>query len=324
VLIGIVAVSAPAVPLVDAAVVLLSVAVGLALGELILRRYRIRRLRLVSARHHAVAHGKTPPTVELEPFSCRSEVWSLSTWRRILGSEVWLARCPEVIVAPMRVLIADDDRQLGPVLVRGLAGDRVGADLVASAKRQSSARPRPTTPRSSLELNLPDLDGFQVCRTIRQRKVDAPILILSSRTSIKDRVQGLEVARTTTSSSRSRSASSLPASVPSAAAARFSARSCRAQAIRGWTPRATRCTGGDTPIDLSRKEFAMLETFMQEPARVLSRTHLLEHGWGYQHEIRSNVVEVYVGCLRGKIDRPYGRKSLQTVRGVGYRLCGDE
>jgi two-component system, OmpR family, response regulator len=241
-----------------------------------------------------------------------------------LGSEVWLASYPEVIVAPMRVLIADDDRLLGPVLVRSLAGDRIGADLVASGQAAIVRATQTDYTAIVTELDLPDLDGFQVCRTIRQRKVDAPILILSSRTSIEDRVQGLEsgaddyivkpfafrelVARVRAISRRG----------PIQRGVVLSAGDLRLDATRHEVYR------GDTPIDLSRKEFAMLETFMQEPARVLSRTHLLEHGWGYQHEIRSNVVEVYVGYLRDKIDRPFGRKSLQTVRGVGYRLCGDE
>jgi two-component system OmpR family response regulator len=80
---------------------------------------------------------------------------------------------------------------------------------------------------------------------------------------------------------------------------------------------------GETPIDLSRKEFALLEAFMRRPGQVLSRFDLLEQAWSYDYENRSNVVEVYVGYLRQKIDRPFERKSIQTVRGVGYRLCAD-
>ena len=80
---------------------------------------------------------------------------------------------------------------------------------------------------------------------------------------------------------------------------------------------------GDTAIDLSKKEYAVLEALMRRPGNVLSRFDLLEQVWGYDYENRSNVVEVYIGYVRAKIDRPFGRKSLQTIRGVGYRICDE-
>jgi two-component system OmpR family response regulator len=80
---------------------------------------------------------------------------------------------------------------------------------------------------------------------------------------------------------------------------------------------------GDTPIDLSRKEYAILEALMRHAGDVLSRFDLLEQVWGYDYENRSNIVEVYIRYLREKIDRPFGRNTLQTVRGVGYRVCAD-
>jgi len=80
---------------------------------------------------------------------------------------------------------------------------------------------------------------------------------------------------------------------------------------------------GDQEIRLSAKEFALLETFMRRPGEVLSRPHLLEHAWDFAYENRSNVVDVYVRHLRRKIDKPFGRRSLETVRGAGYRLRRD-
>ena len=77
---------------------------------------------------------------------------------------------------------------------------------------------------------------------------------------------------------------------------------------------------GSTPIELSPKEFALLETFMRRPGEVLSRLHMLEHAWDFAYDNRSNVVDVYVRRLRRKIDEPFARESLETVRGVGYRL----
>src|SRR5207244_6972318 len=80
---------------------------------------------------------------------------------------------------------------------------------------------------------------------------------------------------------------------------------------------------GEVEIDLSAKEFALLETLMRRPGEVLSRLELIEHAWDFAYETRSNVVDVYVRRLRGKIDRPFGRRSIETVRGAGYRLAGD-
>jgi two-component system OmpR family response regulator len=80
---------------------------------------------------------------------------------------------------------------------------------------------------------------------------------------------------------------------------------------------------GDTPIDLSTKEFALLEAFMRRPGEVLSRLELLEHAWDFGYENRSNVIDVYVRYLREKVDRPFGVTSLETVRGAGYRLRAD-
>jgi two-component system OmpR family response regulator len=80
---------------------------------------------------------------------------------------------------------------------------------------------------------------------------------------------------------------------------------------------------GETDIALSAKEFALLETFMRRPGDVLDRFHLLEHAWDQEYENRSNVIDVYVRCLREKVDRPYGVESIETVRGAGYRLRED-
>jgi two-component system OmpR family response regulator len=85
-------------------------------------------------------------------------------------------------------------------------------------------------------------------------------------------------------------------------------------------PSTHRVWRGDVEVSLSGKEFAILETFMRRPGQVLSRYQLLEHAWDYGYENRSNVVDVYVRYLREKIDRPFGRESLETVRGAGYRL----
>jgi two-component system OmpR family response regulator len=223
----------------------------------------------------------------------------------------------------MRVLIADDDVRLGPVLVRGMAGGAIRADLVCSGRE---ALHRATATRYAVivtEVELPDLDGFSLCRTIRSEQVDAPILILSSRSSVEDRVHGLD--------------SGADDYLAKPFAFRELLARIRAMSRRGPIQRGDVLECGDlrldaarhqafragTAIDLSRTEFSLLEALMRDPGRVLSRGALLEQAWGYSYESRSNVVEVYVRYLREKIDRPFDRASLQTVRGVGYRICAE-
>jgi len=167
---------------------------------------------------------------------------------------------------------------------------------------------------------LPDLDGFEVCRRLRAAGVWSPVLMLTARDSVDDRVVGLDSGAD-------------DYLVKPFAFAELLAR-LRALGRRGETGRpavlrvddlrldpATReVARGSTPISVSAKEFALLETFMRRPGEVLSRLHLLEHAWDFAYENRSNVVDVYVRRLRRKIDEPFARESLETVRGAGYRL----
>ena len=223
----------------------------------------------------------------------------------------------------MRILIVEDDHKLGSILVRGMATDAISADLVSSA-REAIVRATATDYAAIvLDVMLPDLDGFQVCRTIRDEQVDAPILILTARDGVEDRVRGLDCGADDY--------------LTKPFAFRELLARVRAMSRRGPVKRRVvlevgdlcldsahhQVHRGDTPIDLSRKEFAVLEALMREPGAVLSRFDLLEQAWGYQYDNRSNVVEVYIRYLRRKIDRPFGRQSLQTVRGVGYRICAD-
>jgi two-component system OmpR family response regulator len=223
----------------------------------------------------------------------------------------------------MRVLIADDDQRLGALLVRGMASDSISADLVSSGQEAIVRATATDYAVIVTEITLPDLDGFQVCQRIRHEQVDAPILILSSRDTIEDRIHGLDCGADDY--------------VGKPFAFRELLARLRAMSRRGPIPRSVVLQAGDlclnsarhevirddTRIDLSRKEFAVLEALMREPGRVVSRFELLEQAWGYHYENRSNVVEVYIRYLREKIDRPFARHSLQTVRGVGYRICAD-
>jgi two-component system OmpR family response regulator len=170
-----------------------------------------------------------------------------------------------------------------------------------------------------LDVMLPGMSGFETCRRLRTNGIWAPVLMLTARDSVDDRVAGLDSGAD-------------DYLVKPFAFAELLAR-LRALVRRGDPERPTvlevgelrldpatrRAWRGDTEVSLSAKEFALLETFMRRPGEVLSRLHLLEHAWDFAYENRSNVVDVYVGHLRGKI----GREALETVRGAGYRLRED-
>ena len=171
-----------------------------------------------------------------------------------------------------------------------------------------------------LDLMLPDISGFEVCRALRERGVWAPVLILTARDGVEDRVAGLDGGAD-------------DYLVKPFALAELHAR-LRSLARRGrperpavlevgdlrLDPARREVTRGGAEIQLSAKEFALLETLMRHAGDVLSRLELIEHAWDIAYEVRSNVVEVYVRRLRDKVDRPFGRESIETVRGAGYRL----
>jgi len=174
-----------------------------------------------------------------------------------------------------------------------------------------------------LDVMLPGLDGFAVCRELRGRDVWTPVLLLTARDAVADRVLGLDMG----------------ADDYLAKPFTFVELLARLRAIkrRGVVARPVELTVGDLrldpasrrawrgtrELDLSPKEFALLELFMSYPGEVLSRLRLLEGAWDSAYEPRSNVVDVYVRYLREKVDKPFGRRSLETVRAVGYRLRED-
>ena len=174
-----------------------------------------------------------------------------------------------------------------------------------------------------LDLMLPGIDGVEVCRSLRERGVWAPVLMLTARDGVDDRVAGLDAGADDfllKPFAFAELLARLRALVRRGTAERPSVLEVGDLRLDPATRRAWR---GDSEIALSAKEYALLEAFMRRPGHVLSRLQLIEHAWDYAYENRSNVVDVYVRYLRDKIDRPFGRTSLETVRGVGYRLRED-
>ena len=220
----------------------------------------------------------------------------------------------------MRVLVVEDEVKMGSLLRRGLQEDGHAADVARTADDALWMAAAVDYDAIVLDVMLPGRDGFEVCRELRERGVWAPVLMLTARTAVEDRISGLDAGAD----------DYLPKPF---AFGELLAR-LRALARRGaperppvleagglrLDPSTHQVWRGVTEIELSTKEFALLETFMRRPGQVLSRYQLLEHAWDIGYENKSNLVDVYVRYLREKVDRPFGVASLETVRGAGYRL----
>jgi two-component system, OmpR family, response regulator len=223
----------------------------------------------------------------------------------------------------VRVLVVEDELRMAGLIRRGLVREGLAADVAEKGEDALWMSGAHEYDVIVLDVMLPGIDGFETCRRLRKNGIWAPVLMLTARDSVEDRVAGLDTGAD-------------DYLVKPFAFAELLAR-LRALVRRGDSERpnvlevgdlrldpATReVRRGDQEIRLSAKEFALLETFMRRPGEVLSRLHLLEHAWDFAYENRSNVVDVYVRHLRRKIDKPFGRRSLETVRGAGYRLRRD-
>ena len=220
----------------------------------------------------------------------------------------------------MRVLIVEDQPKLAALLARGLREEGHAADV---AERGEDAAWMALAARYDaivLDIMLPGIDGLETCRQLRRRGVWTPVLMLTARDAVGDRVIGLDAGADDYLTK--------PFSFEELLA-RLRALNRRTPAERPVTvevgdlrldPAAHRAWRGQTELDLSAKEFALLELLMRRPGNVLTRGQLLEGAWDMAYERRSNIVDVYIRHLREKIDRPFGSDTIETVRGVGYRL----
>ena len=220
----------------------------------------------------------------------------------------------------MRILVVEDEPKLARLLERGLVEEGHAADVARTGEDALWMARSVEYDAIVLDLMLPGLNGIEVCRTLRESEVWSPVLMLTARDAVADRVAGLD-AGADDYLPKPFAFDELLARLRSLARRGKPERPAVLEAggLR-LDPSTRQVWRGETEIELSAKEFALLETFMRRPGQVLSRYQLLEHAWDIAYENKSNVVDVYVRYLREKVDRPFGVESLETVRGAGYRL----
>ena len=220
----------------------------------------------------------------------------------------------------MRLLVVEDDAALADLLRRALQREGYAVDTASDGAEALWSATENAYDAIVLDVMIPAPDGFAVVRSLREGGCWTPVLLLTARDGVDDRVRGLDAGADDYLTK--------PFAV-SELTARVRAMVRRTPVERPVVlmvgdlrldPAARQVSRGGTVIALSPKEFALLHELMRHPGRVLSRTHLIEHVWDFAYDGTSNVVDVYIGYLRDKVDRPFARRSVVTVRGAGYRI----
>jgi DNA-binding response OmpR family regulator len=223
----------------------------------------------------------------------------------------------------VRVLVVEDERRLAAAVRRGLSAEGFAVDVAYNGEDGLHSAREGGYDAVVLDLMLPKISGYRVCQQLRAEKNWVPILILSAKDGEYDQADGLDLGADDYLTK--------PFSYVVLAAR------LRALLRRGAVPRPAELQAGDLSLDpashrvrrggteiaLTAREFALLEYLMRRAGQVVSKAQLLEHVWDSYDTIDLNVVEVYAGYLRRKVDTPFGRQAIQTVRGAGYRLAAD-
>jgi two-component system OmpR family response regulator len=223
----------------------------------------------------------------------------------------------------VRVLVVEDEPKMAGLLRRGLIEEGYAVDVAADGPDGYAAAVSRDYDAVVLDVMLPGLSGFEVCQRLRQDKVWVPVLMLTARAALPDRICGLDGGaddyltkpfHLTELFARLRALTRRgPVANPTVLAV----------GDLRLDPASRRCWRGEVEIELTGKEYALLQTLMRSPGAVLSREVLVEHCWDFAYESRSNIIDVHIRSLRDKIDRRFGVTSLETVRGIGYRIRAD-
>jgi two-component system OmpR family response regulator len=220
----------------------------------------------------------------------------------------------------MRILVVEDELKMAGLLKRGLEEEGYAVDVARTGSDALWAGTENPYDAIVLDVMMPDLNGFDVCRRLRDTGHWAPVLMLTARGAVADRVAGLDAGADdylTKPFSFSELFARLRALVRRGASERPAVLRIGDLEL---DPASRRVTRGDVILDLTAKELSLLEYFMRRPGEVLTRSRIIEHVWDFGFDGDSNVVDVYVRYVREKIDRPFNRDSIETVRGSGYRF----
>jgi two-component system, OmpR family, response regulator len=224
----------------------------------------------------------------------------------------------------MRILVVEDEIKLASLIRRGLREEGLLADVAIKGEDALWMAGSSEYDVIVLDVMLPGIDGLKTCRRLRAEGVRTPILMLTARGDVEDRIEGLNVGADDYLTKPFAFGELI---------ARVHALARRGEVDRlpllevddlRLDPVTHRVWRGKQEIGLSAKEFLLLATLMRHPGAALSRQQLLEHAWDSEYEAHSNVVDVYIRYLRDKIDRPFGSTNIETVRGLGYRLVARE
>lgn len=225
----------------------------------------------------------------------------------------------------MHVVLIEDDEKIGSFVSRGLQQEAHVVSWARSGDEGLSLARQPGVDLAIVDLMLPGRDGLSIVRTLREAKNNLPIIILSARAAVDDRVRGLD-AGADDYLAKPFSFAELLARVGALirrASPRAEAQLSMRVADLTLDVVARRVRRGDRAIELQTKEFVLLEYLMRNEGRVLSKTMILQHVWDYHFDPQTNVVDVLVSRLRSKIDRDFSKKLIHTLRGVGYVLRAD-
>jgi len=220
----------------------------------------------------------------------------------------------------MRVLVVEDETRMARLLKRALEEEGHAVDTAASGAEGAWLAAENAYGAILLDVMLPDFDGFELCRRLREKGLWAPVLMLTARDSVADRVRGLDAGA---DDYLVKPFSLLELGARLRALARRGERSRPVVLAEGdlkLDPAAKRAWRAETELRLSPKETALLELFLSHPGDVLTRSQIIEAVWDFAYDGGSNVVDQYVNYLRRKVDTPFGRHDIETVRGIGYRL----
>jgi DNA-binding response OmpR family regulator len=222
----------------------------------------------------------------------------------------------------MRILIAEDDEALAKFVRQGLEGEHYTVDIFPDGEQARSAATENDYDVVILDLNLPKLDGVSVLRYLRLKKPSMPVLVLTQRTRVEDKVQCLDtgaddyLAKPFSFSELSARIRALVRRSHLPSEAVLTVADLKLDRVEHLVERAGR------KIDLTTKEFALLEYLMRNAGRRVTRSMIIEHVWNLTFDTTTNVVDVYINYLRRKVDDGYSTKLIHTVRGVGYELSG--